>query len=92
MTKLEKHIYNIAMEFINDFDYSRLEKYYDGPNKYITIAFRCDGVWDFLVYNKELKKFEEIKYTIGIGKAIVIEYNSYSGFFDEIETKIIKLK
>lgn len=84
MTELEKKIYNCAMEILPEAT-NEIKKI-KPQARYISIPFFCDGCYDSLIYDTEIKKFTKIEYRIGIGSGISMEgMCKFSGFFDDIK-------
>ena len=88
MTKLEKHIKEVALSFMPQLE-ERVKKIKTNC-KIITLPFFCDCCFDQIVYNVKKKKFTHIIYRKGLGKGITLEGIEKAGFFDK--TKRIKFK
>jgi hypothetical protein len=90
MTELEIMIYNTALPIIKRL--KRQSKWKKGiESRYIEIPFICEGVFDKLIFDREINDFIEIRYSKGIGKGVGSGMSNYSAYFDKTETKIIKL-
>ena len=84
MTDLEKTIYEYALKILPKYELRAKE--IKTSARYIEIPFYFDGVFDYLVYDTNNKKFTEIKYFKGVGVGTCVEGDSgASAYFDDIE-------
>ena len=80
MSNLERRIYEEAKSVMPLI----LEKEAETQSdiRFAEYPFICDGCIDRVVYDRTLKKFVKIKYSVGIGAPTVCPFNKNSGYFD----------
>lgn len=59
--------------------------------RFIIFSFCCDGVYDRLVFDRELKIFVKIEYLKGVGTCVHIQGDDNAGYFSKIETEFIDI-
>ena len=79
ITELEKTIYNIAKDYITPELRDKLSKD-KSLARWVQVPFMCEGVVDWLVFDKNINEFTKIKYTKGVGKGSFVD--SITGYFD----------
>jgi len=89
MTKLEKRIYDCAMEILPEA--KEHIKEIKTELQYIEIPFMCDGCVDRIVYDNHIGKFTKIKYSKGKGSGTYLDKFQHSAYFDDIELCEINL-
>ena len=89
MTKLEKRIYDCAMEILPEA--KEHIKEIKTELQYIEIPFMCDGCVDRIVYDNHIGKFTKIKYSKGKGSGLYLDKFQHSAYFDDIELCEINL-
>jgi hypothetical protein len=90
LTELEKHILAVAKPIMDE----KRERYraMKTNSRYITSVINIDGIWDTLVFDKEIGDFTEIQYRHTKGDVTTLEGESvFVGYSKEIEIKRIIL-
>ena len=91
MTELEKKIYECALRVLPDA--KKRVKEIKTKVRYIEIPFYCDGCFNFLIYDKNVKMFTKILYIKGKGTGTSIEgISEFTAYFDEVEHCKIDIK
>jgi len=90
MTELEEKILECAKKIMSEALKRAESKKTNLP--FISIPFICEGVIDFLVYDKKAKKFTKIKYRYAIGqRTSPSEMGEFSGFCEDSEMREIDI-
>lgn len=86
MTELENDIYECMLRILPYAKKRVKEIESETQARYIEIPFYCDGCFDSLVYDKDIKKFTKIKYAKGKGDVTILEgMSEFSGYFKSVE-------
>ena len=87
LTELERHIYECAKEVMPRIKERMEQLSKEGRTGRTSSFFNCDGCWDSIIYDPELKKFVEIRYVKCVGKVTQVEgLGEFSGFSRKTET------